>query len=100
MWLLGFELRTFGRAVGCSYPLSHLTSPPSYLFLTKTLELLLSRFSPAGLWGCTHRLSVTSQQWRLPSWDTLIAPVQVKLDYLQTWNGDRLQGREYQRTVD
>jgi hypothetical protein len=27
MWLLGFELRTFGRAVGCSYSLSHLTSP-------------------------------------------------------------------------
>jgi hypothetical protein len=27
MWLLGFELLTFGRAVGCSYPLSHLTSP-------------------------------------------------------------------------
>jgi hypothetical protein len=27
MWLLGFELPTFGRAVGCSYPLSHLTSP-------------------------------------------------------------------------
>jgi hypothetical protein len=25
--LLGFELLTFGRAVGCSYPLSHLTSP-------------------------------------------------------------------------
>jgi hypothetical protein len=23
MWLLGFELQTFGRAVGCSYPLSH-----------------------------------------------------------------------------
>jgi hypothetical protein len=32
MWLLGFELWTFGRAVGCSYPLSHLTSPLS-LFL-------------------------------------------------------------------
>jgi hypothetical protein len=32
MWLLGFELRTFGRAVGCSYPLSHLTSPQT-LFL-------------------------------------------------------------------
>jgi hypothetical protein len=31
MWLLGFELRTFGRAVGCSYPLSHLTSPPLYI---------------------------------------------------------------------
>ena len=27
MWLLGIELRTFGRAVGCSYPLSHLSSP-------------------------------------------------------------------------
>jgi hypothetical protein len=27
MWLLGFELRTFGRAVRCSYPQSHLTSP-------------------------------------------------------------------------
>jgi hypothetical protein len=26
MWLLGFELQTFGRAVGCSYPLSHLSS--------------------------------------------------------------------------
>ena len=32
MWLLGFELRTFGRAVGCSYPLSHLTSPLDVLF--------------------------------------------------------------------
>jgi hypothetical protein len=27
MWLLGFELWTFGRAVGYSNPLSHLTSP-------------------------------------------------------------------------
>jgi hypothetical protein len=27
MWLLGFELWTFGGAVGCSYPLSHLASP-------------------------------------------------------------------------
>jgi hypothetical protein len=34
MWLLGFELQTFGRAVGCSYPLSHLTSPQRH-FLTK-----------------------------------------------------------------
>jgi hypothetical protein len=30
MWLLGFELWTFGRAVGWSYPLSHLTSPTFY----------------------------------------------------------------------
>jgi hypothetical protein len=32
MWLLGFELLTFGRAVGCSYLLSHLTSPSLVLF--------------------------------------------------------------------
>jgi hypothetical protein len=32
MWLLGFELLTFGRAVGCSYPLSHLTSPFLFFF--------------------------------------------------------------------
>ena len=30
--MLGFELRTFGRAVGCSYPLSHLTSPTGVSF--------------------------------------------------------------------
>jgi hypothetical protein len=33
MWLLGFELETFGRAVGCSYPLSHLTSPRCTLLI-------------------------------------------------------------------
>jgi hypothetical protein len=32
MWLLEFELRTFGRAVGCSYLLSHLTSPLDLIF--------------------------------------------------------------------
>jgi hypothetical protein len=32
MWLLGFELRTFGRTVGCSYPLSHLSSPWFLIF--------------------------------------------------------------------
>jgi hypothetical protein len=31
MWLLGFELRTFRRAVRCSYPLSHLTSPKPHI---------------------------------------------------------------------
>jgi hypothetical protein len=35
MWLLGFELWTFGRAVGCSYPLSHLTSPKNDFFKKK-----------------------------------------------------------------
>jgi hypothetical protein len=38
MWLLGFELQTFGRAVGCSYPLSHLTSP-SILFLLENYPM-------------------------------------------------------------
>jgi hypothetical protein len=33
MWLLGFELMTFGRAVSqCSDPLSHLISPLFLLF--------------------------------------------------------------------
>jgi hypothetical protein len=36
MWLLGFELWTFGRAIGCSYPLSHLTSP--YLAFMKNSQ--------------------------------------------------------------
>jgi hypothetical protein len=36
MWLLGFELWTFGRAVGCSYPLSHLTSPQELNLKKKT----------------------------------------------------------------
>ena len=31
MWLLGFELQTFRRAVRFSDPLSHLTSPPFFL---------------------------------------------------------------------
>jgi hypothetical protein len=41
MWLLGFELRTFGRAVGCSYPLSHLSSP-AILFHFKTGVLCIA----------------------------------------------------------
>jgi hypothetical protein len=41
MWLLGFELRTFGRAVGCSYPLSHLTSPRTpFTIVTKNIKYL------------------------------------------------------------
>jgi hypothetical protein len=37
MWLLGFELRTFGRAVRCSYPLSHLTSPNRHFPIVRGL---------------------------------------------------------------
>jgi hypothetical protein len=40
MWLLGFELWTFGRAVGCSYPLSHLTSPNLFLKKENFLKIM------------------------------------------------------------
>jgi hypothetical protein len=48
MWLLGFELWTFGRAVGCSYPLSHLTSPYFY-FQDKAFgqALVVQAFNPS-----------------------------------------------------
>jgi hypothetical protein len=39
MWLLGFELLTFGSAVGCSYPLSHLTSPIFFFFFKDRVSL-------------------------------------------------------------
>jgi hypothetical protein len=40
MWLLGFELWTFGRAVGYSYPLSHLTSPTINSYLVAQAQTL------------------------------------------------------------
>jgi hypothetical protein len=47
MWLLGFELRTFRRAVGCSYPLSHFTSPHFFLLdIFLHLHFMLSWKSP------------------------------------------------------
>jgi hypothetical protein len=42
MWLLGFELWTFGRAVGCSNLLSHLTSP---IFLILKIRKILPKSS-------------------------------------------------------
>jgi hypothetical protein len=38
MWLLGFELQTFGRAVGYSYPLSHLTSPEDIFLIADYID--------------------------------------------------------------
>jgi hypothetical protein len=49
MWLLGFELLTFGRAVGCSYPLSHLTSP-IYTFLKGKCFRPLNQLSMIASW--------------------------------------------------
>jgi hypothetical protein len=44
MWLLVFELRTFGRAVGCSYLLSHLSSPRDVLLQDRrTVEMNVIR---------------------------------------------------------
>jgi hypothetical protein len=52
MWLLGFELLTFRRAVGCSYPLSHLTSPQSVLLTTEPfLQPLKSISTKLKFWG-------------------------------------------------
>jgi hypothetical protein len=52
MWLLGFELWTFGRAVGCSYPLSHLTSPRIlfyiYLFIICKYTVVVFRHTRRG----------------------------------------------------
>jgi hypothetical protein len=49
MWLLGFELRTFGSAVGWSYQLSHLTSPKEQ-FLNRSTSPILSNLSFYYLW--------------------------------------------------
>ena len=47
MWLLGFELST-GRAVGCSYLLSHLTSRMLDV-LKLELQLVMSYHVGAGI---------------------------------------------------
>jgi hypothetical protein len=51
MWLLGFELRTFGRAVGFSYPLSHLTSPLICFFCFVLFCFVFDYLSFPGLFG-------------------------------------------------
>jgi ornithine decarboxylase len=56
MWLLGFELQTFGRAVGCSYPLSHLTSPQMMTFDSEIVLMKVARAHPKSklvLWIAT-----------------------------------------------
>jgi hypothetical protein len=55
MWLLGFELLTFGRAVGCSYPLSHLTSPVVFVFMFREKTVSFPPLDLAYL-GCHRRL--------------------------------------------
>jgi hypothetical protein len=56
MWLLGFELWTFERAVGCSYPLSHLTSP-RFSFLLKVLRSALHQHVCSHFVSCLPTIS-------------------------------------------
>jgi hypothetical protein len=53
MWLLGLELQTFGRAVGCPYPLSHLTSPRFYNIVVVNVIKLTILEAPRG-WDSGH----------------------------------------------
>ena len=58
MWLLGFELRTFRRAVRCSYPLSHLTSPIQVIFILSSslmtgVEDVIFDLSTSTTWLCS-----------------------------------------------
>jgi hypothetical protein len=56
MWLLGFELLTFGRAVGCSYPLSHLTSPKPHSLNPRDLFLVSVYGCLACMPACTPQV--------------------------------------------
>ena len=77
MWLLGFELLTFGRAVGCSYPLSHLTSPRIFTYtksdrglisnIYKELKKLDPRKSnnPIKKWGSELNKEFSPEEYRM-----------------------------------
>jgi hypothetical protein len=62
MRLLGFELWTFRRAVGCSYPLSHLTSP--------VIQFLDSLSFPS-LLSCQETSSIVPTPTGSSSWQLL-----------------------------
>jgi hypothetical protein len=61
MWLLEFELWTFRRAVRCSYPLSHLTSPGISIFKPWQVRSLGER---RGMGGCREgREGENTEEW-------------------------------------
>jgi hypothetical protein len=69
MWLLGFELWTFGRAVGCSYPLSHLTNPRPRLLSLGSLSVASSATASsvivtAGLMAFICCVETLTHSWR------------------------------------
>jgi hypothetical protein len=51
MWLLGFELRTFGRAVNALTLLSHLTSPGFVCFFFIAIFCFLISVSSLVFWA-------------------------------------------------
>jgi hypothetical protein len=76
MWLLGFELRTFGRAVGCSYPLSHLTSPRMEYF-----NLGGNYYTPAleiHRWENRHRKLTWAEDMGMHKWNLQVLEKQVE----------------------
>jgi hypothetical protein len=58
MWLLGFELWNFGRTVGCSYPLSHLTSLLFFFFLIFFIYMSTLKLSSDTRRGRGHQISL------------------------------------------
>jgi hypothetical protein len=76
MWLLGFELLTFGRAVGCSYPLSHLTSPVAYVFMLASCHLIISRAT------CPHYI------WLEPVLPVILVMSELLRVQLSLWSCD------------
>jgi hypothetical protein len=96
MWLLGFELWTFGRAVRCSYPLSHLTSPYYFIIICeytvaifrqtrRGCQILLQGWLWATMWLLGIELSTSAgsiwtqdpQESSLTCWAISLAPVLV-----------------------
>jgi hypothetical protein len=51
MWLLGIELKTFGRAFSALNPLSHLSSPDFELIILLPLTALTATYCHAWFMG-------------------------------------------------
>jgi hypothetical protein len=96
MWLLGFELLAFRRAVGCSYPPSHLSSPPKSYITAKAGFSQLESTSIASY----DRIPVESENVAIRAlgnlMDTVMATPGCQLDCI--WN--ELQSRIGRLTCD
>jgi hypothetical protein len=86
MWLLGFELWTFGRTVGCTYPLSHLTSPIYHISLIikqyKSIHVHRWLFSTYTMHKVSHHCNKPPQQLKGSSGITVlprVSPIVLEL---------------------